>query len=184
MSDFVRRATASDVGGVGTGSPPNGIGDVCECGDLDQNGFVTQEDLDLYRLALVFPTIEALSPAQRDLCRVSSSGGESDECGIAQVVQIARALAGLPPEIEPLCAPTLPSENSVVLPYVDELDTDAGWTFRDQVLALADGPGAWKFQAGALVQTSDISDKIEGIEQRGTTATIGPSFFKSRSAQK
>jgi hypothetical protein len=33
-----------DTGGVGAGSPPDGIGDACQCGDVDNDGFVTSID--------------------------------------------------------------------------------------------------------------------------------------------
>lgn len=42
--DFIPNALQADSGGVGFGSPADGIGDVCQCGDVTGDGVVTAGD--------------------------------------------------------------------------------------------------------------------------------------------
>src|SRR5208283_2349192 len=42
----------TDSGGVGAGSPPDGIGDACQCGDLTNDGFVTIGDVSVLSRSL------------------------------------------------------------------------------------------------------------------------------------
>jgi hypothetical protein len=74
-----------DTGGIGSGSAPDGIGDVCQCGDVNGNGFVTLADsVIILRSLLIPPTATVQNP---QLCDV----GGSAECTLADSVIILRA---------------------------------------------------------------------------------------------
>jgi hypothetical protein len=92
-----------DRGGIGTGSPPDGIGDACQCGDVTGDGRVTAADALAVRRALTSPPAAAL--ARPALCDVGGSAG----CTVADALVIARALL-VPPAavIEPRCPPASP----------------------------------------------------------------------------
>jgi len=90
----------SDAGGVGTGSPPDGDGDACQCAELDGNGVVEASDLSLLRLALVEPGASLLSPEALARCSASQ---DPSECDLTTAARIARALAGLSPAIGQRC---------------------------------------------------------------------------------
>jgi hypothetical protein len=95
--------TQSDVGGVGAGSSPDGIGDACQCGDVSGNGFVTTADATLMTRSLLVPPTATL--ARPDLCNV----GGSASCTTADAVIVTRALL-VPPTsaVQQVCAATLP----------------------------------------------------------------------------
>jgi hypothetical protein len=100
---FVANAGQSDTGGVGSGSAPNGIGDACECGDVNGDGSVTIVDATIVTRALLVPPTAAL--ARPELCDVGGTPG----CSAADAVVIRRALL-VPPtaEIAPRCARPVP----------------------------------------------------------------------------
>jgi hypothetical protein len=90
-----------DAGGVGPTSTPDGIGDACQCGDVDGNGRVTVAD--------AFSILQALrdppgpSPPNLDLCDV----GGAAACTTDDAVAIWRAqFAGGWP-LRQRCAPAL-----------------------------------------------------------------------------
>jgi len=93
----------SDVGGVGAAAPPDGIGDVCQCGDVSGNGRVTTADATLITRSLLVPPTVTLTSAA--LCDV----GGSASCTTADAVIVTRALL-VPPtaSIAQGCAPALP----------------------------------------------------------------------------
>jgi len=95
----IANANQSDVGGVGTGSGPDGIGDACQCGDVSGDGRVTTNDATLIlRANLVPPTATLARPA---LCDVGGSGG----CSTADSAIVQRALLQPPlATIQPACA--------------------------------------------------------------------------------
>jgi hypothetical protein len=93
--------TNADAGGVGEGSAPDGVGDLCQCGDLSGDGRVTALDLQRYRAYLVDPVGSPLGTAEFTRCSVRD---EMFDCGLADVVVIARALAAQAPGVQPACA--------------------------------------------------------------------------------
>jgi len=79
-----------DRGGVGAASPPDGVGDACQCGDVNGDGRVTLADSALVlRSRLVPPTATLARP---DLCDVGGSTG----CSAQDAVTIRRALLAPP----------------------------------------------------------------------------------------
>jgi uncharacterized repeat protein (TIGR01451 family) len=93
----------ADVGGIGAASGPDGIGDVCQCGDVNGNGRVTTADATIVTRSLLVPPTATL--ARPDLCNVGGSAG----CTTADAVIVTRALL-VPPTatVQQVCAPGLP----------------------------------------------------------------------------
>ena len=109
---YVANPTQSDVGGVGPGSPPDGIGDACQCGEVDADGRVLQLDLAAIRAGLT-GAAAGVSAAQR--CNVTGPvdaallpTGMRADCNVADVAVIARALAGQKPGVQQVCQSALP----------------------------------------------------------------------------
>ena len=104
--DYINDISQADRGGVGAGTPGNGIGDACECGEITNDGRVDAADVTLLRqrLANIGP---ALTPAQLARCAVI---GNSATCNVRTVVAMRRAVAvpSLPPFIQPVCTAALP----------------------------------------------------------------------------
>lgn len=100
---FFPNANQSDVGGVGAAAPPDGVGDACQCGDVNGNGRVTTADATLIiRSLLVPPAAVLLRP---DLCDVGGSTG----CTTADVVILTRRLLVPPTAVTTqACAAALP----------------------------------------------------------------------------
>jgi len=93
----------ADAGGVGPTSGPDGIGDACQCGDVNGDGRVTLSDAALIQRSQLVPPTALLG--RPELCDVGGSRG----CSIADSVILRRALL-IPPaaSIAPACAPPLP----------------------------------------------------------------------------
>ena len=87
-----------DVGSIGT-NPPDGIGDACQCGDVNKNGIVTADDVSYMRnhFAELPPGLDA---ADLDKCAVV---GAATACNIRTAVFAARAVNGAPPGISQVC---------------------------------------------------------------------------------
>jgi hypothetical protein len=79
-----------DAGGVGVGSPPDGIGNACQCGDVSGDGRVTITDAVVIQRSLLIPP--TATQAHPELCNV----GGSASCTVADATIIRRALL-LPP---------------------------------------------------------------------------------------
>lgn len=92
-----------DRGGLGAGSPPDGIGDACQCGDVSGDGRVTVADATLMLRALLVPPTATLT--RPGLCDV----GGSPSCTTADATIVRRALL-MPPtaSIATHCVPALP----------------------------------------------------------------------------
>jgi hypothetical protein len=86
-----------DSGSVGAG-PADQIGDVCQCGDVDDDGVVLAGDRDALRAALADPPGALIAPGKCDV-----SGDQL--CSIVDVVLVARALALQGPGLVQGCAP-------------------------------------------------------------------------------
>jgi hypothetical protein len=92
-----------DRGGVGAGSPPDGIGDACQCGDVSGDGVVTLADAVLVTRALLAPpTANLLRPERCDV-------GGSFDCSATDAVIVRRALLAPPAAtIDQRCPPARP----------------------------------------------------------------------------
>ncbi len=108
---FQANSDQLDLGGVATVSDPNGeerdgIGDVCQCGDVTGDGRVNQDDSSLLSDALAGTA--ALTDAS--LCNVAADAG--DPLGLCSDADLA-ALSAVPPAaIQQLCAPALGFDDS------------------------------------------------------------------------
>jgi hypothetical protein len=92
-----------DTGGIGAGSPPDGIGDVCQCGDVNGNGFVTLADSVIILRSMLQPPTATMQDPQ--LCDVGGSAG----CTLADAVIILRANLTQPTAtVSQNCAPAKP----------------------------------------------------------------------------
>ncbi|MCP4002847.1 MAG: hypothetical protein GY725_01500 [bacterium] len=100
----------SDNGGVGSlidpnASTPDGIGDACQCGDVNNDGRV--DSLDAYNIAidLIFPSA-VINPTGLAKCVVHSA---SSSCDLLQKAVIERTVGsnGLAPGVQQLCSPAI-----------------------------------------------------------------------------
>jgi hypothetical protein len=92
-------AGQGDTGGFGSASPPDGIGDACQCGNITGvNGRVDAADVLAYRQSLA--TGLPFTGAPATFCRVYSGG---TACNILQVSVLRRALHV--PALAPLTTP-------------------------------------------------------------------------------
>jgi hypothetical protein len=80
-----------DVGGIGAGSPPDGIGDACQCGDVNGDGRVTAVDSVVITRSLLIPPTATIT--RQDLCDVGAGGSNPAtlDCSLADAVVIRRA---------------------------------------------------------------------------------------------
>ncbi len=93
-------ANQSDIGGIGAASGPDGIGDACQCGDVNANGRVTTADATIVTRSLLVPPTAPLT--RPDLCNVGGSAG----CTTADAVIITRALlVPATANVQQVCAP-------------------------------------------------------------------------------
>lgn len=91
-----------DSGGVGSGSPPDGIGDACQCGDVNNDGIVNSTDATLIRRAVagLAPNIGGVTTLPgATKCDVNANG----TCDNNDASIILRAVAGLAPAIKQGC---------------------------------------------------------------------------------
>ena len=94
----------TDSGGIDDMSA-DGIGDACQCGDVDDDGIVDVLDVVAYRASLADPVSDALSPAGVSKCSVIDSAGP---CEILDVSVTRRVLFPLLPDIEQVCSAANP----------------------------------------------------------------------------
>jgi hypothetical protein len=87
---FAANPTQLDRGGIGAGSRPNGRGDACECGDVNDDGFVTAIDSVVITRSFLLPPTATM--AKPDRCDVGGAAG----CSLADAVLIRRALLAPP----------------------------------------------------------------------------------------
>ena len=76
-----------DAGGFGPTSPPDGIGDACQCGNITGSGRVDAADVLAYRQSLASGVPFAGTAAT--LCRVYAGG---TQCNVLQVSVLRRGL--------------------------------------------------------------------------------------------
>jgi hypothetical protein len=89
-----------DSGGLGAGSPPDGIGNACQCGDVEPDGIVELAG-DVARMRAALAGSAALAAADALRCSVEgaidatpSGVGLRRDCSIADVAVLRRLLAG------------------------------------------------------------------------------------------
>ncbi len=92
----------ADAGGVGELSPPDGVGNACQCGDLDGSGWVADADLLLMRTQIA----GGASAPLPERCSVAGvDGPDATACDLLDVAFLTRALDDLGPALKELCAP-------------------------------------------------------------------------------
>ena len=95
-----------DSGGVGVGSPPDGIGDACQCGDVNGDGIVDLTDKTILSRSLAglspYGSVGAMPGFLK--CDVNGDG----LCNLADKTVLSRALAGLGPGIQQKCTAAIP----------------------------------------------------------------------------
>jgi hypothetical protein len=97
---YAANPAQADSGGIDDVAV-DGIGDACQCGDVDDDGIVDDLDVFAYRASLADPIGLALSPAGVSKCSVIDSPGP---CEILDVSVIQRVLVPLLPDIEQVCS--------------------------------------------------------------------------------
>jgi hypothetical protein len=100
-------ANQLDTGRVGPGGA-DGIGNACQCGDVNNDGGVTDPDRLRLRQKLAFVIPEVDAPRK---CGVLRAG----ECGLADASELARAIAGQQPPAKQVCPAAFPPTDSSAL---------------------------------------------------------------------
>jgi hypothetical protein len=96
-----------DHGGIGAGSLPDGIGDPCQCGDVNGDGWVSLADATIITRSLIAPPTATL--ANPSLCDVGGPPG----CSSSDVVILRRAILNPPTaSVQQRCAPATPKTQS------------------------------------------------------------------------
>jgi subtilisin family serine protease len=92
----------SDRGALGLDQPADGIGDVCQCGDVSGNGRITAND----GLLISRASLGVADPGFRrpELCDV----GGTPACTANDTLIVMQALLGLGPGVEQVCGPAHP----------------------------------------------------------------------------
>jgi hypothetical protein len=100
---FAFNPEQTDSGGTGAGNLPDGIGDACQCGDVDADGIVTIADIVLLERHLVGLPPGLASPEKCNV--IGEPGGGDATCRINDLTIIRRAIAGLGSEARQICGP-------------------------------------------------------------------------------
>jgi hypothetical protein len=105
---YTPNADQKDSGGLNT-TTPDGIGDVCQCGDIDNNGIVNANDGTKYLRASLglspYGSIAAMpGAAAPEKCDVNGDG----VCNANDASIITRATLGLSPGIQQKCTAAVP----------------------------------------------------------------------------
>lgn len=99
----------ADIGGVGGASPPDGIGNLCQCGDVSGDGFVTGADgTAVKRAALGLAPygsagVAALPAPQKCDVNGGATGDATYHCAGNDGTLIQHASLGLAPGIVQTC---------------------------------------------------------------------------------
>jgi lysophospholipase L1-like esterase len=165
---YVANPGQEDVGGSGAG-PPDGIGDACQCGDLNDDGRADLLDAAIYQRDLAGLMPEASNP---DTCSVT--GGRLD-CDPNDLQVLREELVGLAPGVGQVCqaavgAPPLPmslaaSGDSITQAFAADCSCNAG--FLAFLLCLpcliaGDQPAHSWFNGSASSVTS-VLDRYRGL---------------------
>jgi hypothetical protein len=105
---FTPNGDQLDGGGIGSASGADGIGDACQCGDVNADGRVTLSDAVLVTRSLLVPPLATLT--RQDLCDVGGPPSPATQgCTITDAVLIRRALLQPPSAtLGQVCPPALP----------------------------------------------------------------------------
>jgi hypothetical protein len=103
---FTYNPGQEDTGGLLT-LIPDGIGNACQCGDVDDDGDVDDFDINRFRSSLALVPGSALTPAGTNKCTVIETAGP---CDVLDVAVIERALEPPPllPGIAQVCTAATP----------------------------------------------------------------------------
>jgi hypothetical protein len=93
----------TDSGGIES-EEPDGVGDPCQCGDVDGDGKVLESDVSALRELLAGIT-DALPFPEK--CNVAGAPGPGS-CDLVDLVVLTRARVGLAPGLAQLCTPARP----------------------------------------------------------------------------
>jgi cysteine-rich repeat protein len=96
---FLPNLGQEDDGGLNT-TAPDGTGNACQCGDVDDDGIVNEFDVERFREFLADPNGLPLAPEERDKCGVIAA---SSACDILDVTVLRRGIAWLSPGIAHTC---------------------------------------------------------------------------------
>ncbi len=96
----IANPTQSDIGSL-LGGPADGVGDACQCGDVNNSGIVDFTDVSAYRSRLANPASTLAGVAK---CSVIGSAGPCDEIRDVSVMKRALQVTPLPPGIAQVCA--------------------------------------------------------------------------------
>ncbi len=100
---YTANPSQADTGGIGTGSALDGIGDACQCGDVNGDGRVTLTDAVKIQRSLLNPPSATLE--RPELCDVGGPAG----CSLSDAVILRRALLQPPTAfVQQVCAPAKP----------------------------------------------------------------------------
>jgi hypothetical protein len=96
-------APQTDSGGIDT-TTPDGIGDVCQCGDATNNGIVDAADIQVVRENLVGATLsDAFIGKRCNVIGLRAGDASGSDCDVEDVYQLRRAVAGEVVLIENTC---------------------------------------------------------------------------------
>ena len=185
---FVANPGQEDVGGL-LGSGSDGIGDVCQCGDLNGDGRGDLVDAAIYQRDLAGLSPEASNP---ELCSVA--GGRLD-CEVNDEWALREGLVGIAPGVSQVCqaavgAPPIPtfmaaSGDSITQAFSADCTCNAGLFGLFCLLCPAGGdqPQHSWFDGGSLggsyveqygpgsgISSSRVS--VSGAEMRGGASTF------------
>lgn len=162
-----------DQGGIGLASPPDGIPDDCQCGDTNNNGWVTSHDADAIE-------DDALSPAGEEKCDVTGDA----ICDLLDARAIRLKLAGFGSVFHQSCARAVdPSDaanaNVSFLPEPDIVFyggvTAAGSRILSGSLSLRTSDGQIAFGTASIVDRDGSGEYAIRLENySGTDGTPIP----------
>ncbi len=108
---YVSNPSQSDAGGVGAAGA-DGIGDVCQCGDVTGDGRVLGSDVFAIRTALAAAGGPMAAPERCSVTGAIDAGvlpsGARRDCDVADFVRLERALATLPLGAAQVCESAVP----------------------------------------------------------------------------
>nr|MDJ0866176.1 hypothetical protein [Myxococcota bacterium] len=146
----------SDSGGLGASSQPDGVGDACQCGDANDDGFVTEEDAVAIKQAALSldPWLASVALPGFDKCDVGGTEG----CSGLDGAIVIRALNELSPGIQQRCAAASPMVTNN--------------------LALRDGPsGAVGLPVDSNIQLGHVVKIRIGVTASEETRDVAVEFF-------
>jgi hypothetical protein len=87
-----------DIGGLSPHDKADGRGDVCQCGEIDGTGTITEDDVTKLREVLARSHVDGMDADERARCSVSSDFNETENgtengrsCNIQDLVVLKRA---------------------------------------------------------------------------------------------